>query len=107
PRPDSLSPAEKILFGAVLVAGGAAAIVVVVAAAEVVVPVAIATAELVEVGTATAVAYYYANAIVVNEVGLFAAGLIIGCEGDVAGLLRALATDPVQAAQLLAEVYVL
>jgi hypothetical protein len=89
------------------VAGAAAAIVVVAAAGEVIVPIVIAAVESAGAAATGAAAFYYANAIVVNEVGLFAAGLIIGCEGDVPGLLRAIANDPVQAAQILAEVYIL
>jgi hypothetical protein len=107
PPQEPLSTAEKVLLGAFLVAGAAAAIVVVVAAAEVIIPVAIAAVEVAEGSALAATAFYYGNAIAVNEIGLFAAGLIIGCSGDVPGLLRAIANDPMQAAQLLAEVYVL
>ncbi len=107
PPSEPLPTGEKILLGVFLVAGAAAAIVVVAMAAEAVIPVVIASIEAAGAGAASANAFYYANAIAVNEIGLFAAGLIIGCDGDVAGLLRAIASDPAQAAQILAEVYIL
>lgn len=104
PPREPLSTAEKIFLGAFLLAGAAAAIVALVAAGEVVIPIVIAS-----VGDAAtaAVVYYLTNAIVVNEIGLFATGLLIACEGNVIGLLRATADDPVQAAQLFAELYIL
>ena len=107
PPTEPLLTGEKIFLGVLLVAGAAAAIVVVAAAGEVIVPIVIAAVESAGAAATGAAAFYYANAIVVNEVGLFAAGLIIGCEGDVPGLLRAIANDPGQAAQILAEVYIL
>lgn len=51
--------------------------------------------------------FYLSNAIAVNEIGLFAVGTIISVEGDVAGLLEAMANDPLAAAQILMEVWVL
>ena len=107
PPTEPLLTGEKIFLGVLLVAGAAAAIVVVAAAGEVIVPIVIAAVESAGAAATGAAAFYYANAIVVNEVGLFAAPLIIGCEGDVPGLLRAIANDPGQAAQILAEVYIL
>ena len=94
PPTEPLSTGEKIFLGVLLVAGAAAAIVVVAAAGEVIVPIVIAAVESAGAAATGAAAFYYANAIVVNEVGLFTAGLIIGCEGDVPGLLRAIANDP-------------
>jgi hypothetical protein len=108
PPEEPLSFGEKVLLGAFLVVGTAAAIALVVVAAEaVVVPVAIAAVEAAGAAGTSALAVYYANAIAVNEIGLFAAGLVIGCEGDVVGLVRSLADNPAQAATILAEVYVL
>jgi hypothetical protein len=107
PPTEPLSTAEKVVIGLFLVAGAAVAIVVVVAAAEVVIPAAIAAVEAAGAGAASAIAFYYANAIVVNEIGLFAAGVIISCEGDIGGLLRTMVDDPLQAAVMLAEVYML
>lgn len=104
---EPLTTAEKILIGALVVAGAAVAVAVIVVAGEVVIPIVIAEAELAGSAAAGAWAYYFANAIVINEVGVFAAGLIIGCEGDVPGLLKAMANDPLLAAQILAEVYIL
>jgi Domain of unknown function (DUF4157) len=104
PPREPLSTAEKIALGAFLLLGAAAVIAATIVAGEIIIPVVIAS-----VGDAAtaALAYYFANAIVVNEIGIFATGLILACNGDVAGLLRAIANDPVQAAQLLAEVYIL
>ena len=104
PPREPLSTGEKILIGAFLLVGAAVVVVAAIAAAEVVIPVIITAA----VDAAQAgLAFYLTNAIVVNEIGVFAAGLLLSCEGDVPGLLRALANDPLQAAQILAEVYIL
>ncbi|WP_116132692.1 DUF4157 domain-containing protein [Tropicimonas sp. IMCC34043] len=51
--------------------------------------------------------FYLQNAIAVNEIGLFAVGTVISVEGDVVGLLETIATDPVAAAQILMEVWIL
>jgi hypothetical protein len=111
PPDEPLSPLERVLIGALLVAGAtvAAAVLVVgaVALAEAAIPVVIAAVEAGGAAAMSATAFYYANAIVINEIGLFAAGVLISCEGDVAGLLRALATDPAQALVMLAEIYIL
>ncbi|HEV2275906.1 MAG TPA: DUF4157 domain-containing protein [Acidobacteriaceae bacterium] len=104
PPQEPLSTAEKIVLGAFLLLGAAAVVAATIVAGEVIIPVVIAS---VGEGAQAALAFYLANAIVVNEIGVFAAGLILSCDGDVPGLLRALANDPVQAAQLLAEVYIL
>jgi hypothetical protein len=96
-----------------LVGAAAAGIAVTIVAGEVVVPAIIASVEgsavVASVGEAAlnAYAFYLGNAIVVNEIGLFAAGLIIACDGDVVGLVKAIANDPVQAVPILAEVYIL
>jgi hypothetical protein len=102
PPKEPLSTGEKIFLGALLLVGVALAATAVIAIGAEVLPVVIAAAG--EAATAS-IAFYLGNAIVVNEVGLFAAGLLIACEGNVGGLLRALADDPTQAAALLAEVY--
>ncbi len=58
------------------------------------------------VGGAT-LTFYLQNAIAVNEIGIFVAGLLISIEGDVPGFLRAMAKDPIVAAQILMEVWIL
>jgi hypothetical protein len=107
PPPEPLSTGDKIILTIFFVAGAALAIGVTIAASEVVIPAAIAALTTAEGAALSGWAFYAANAIVINDVGLFTAGLLLACEGDVAGLLRAMATDPAQAAQILAEVYVL
>jgi hypothetical protein len=104
PPQEPLSTGEKIFLGALLLLGAAAAATAIIVAGAEILPVVIAA---VGEGLTAGTAFYYANAIVVNEVGLFAAGLVMACEGNVAGLLRAMASDPIQAAVILAEVYVL
>ena len=104
PPAEPLSTGEKILLGAFLVgaaAVGAAAIMV--AGAEILPVVIVAVEEQATAG----VAFYYANAILVNDIGVFTVGLVMSCEGNLPGLLRAVAKDPLQAAVLLAEVYML
>ena len=54
-----------------------------------------------------ALVFYLHNPILVNEIGLFTAGLILSVEGDVPGLLKACAEDPAQAAQIFMEVWVI
>ena len=104
PPREPLSTGEKILLGLFLLAGAAVVGAAVIVAGEVVIPVVIASvSELAEAG----LAYYLTNAIVVNEIGVFAAGVLLSCEGDVGGLLRAIAEDPAQGALLLAEIYML
>jgi hypothetical protein len=113
PPKEPLSTGEKILLGALLIGAAAAGIAVTIAAAEVVVPAVIAAVEGsgVVAGAGGAVqaayAYYLANAIAVNEIRLFVAGLLLACEGDVVKLLKAIAADPAQAVPILAEVYIL
>jgi hypothetical protein len=100
PPPEPLSTGTKILLGAFL---GIAALVVlaaVVYTGGAILPVVLAS--VTQLGTG-AWAFYLANAIVVDEIGVFAAGVVISCEGDVAGLLRAIANDPIQAVPLLAQ----
>jgi hypothetical protein len=98
-----LSTAEKILIGAFLYAAALAAAVVIVVVGAEIGPVIISS--VTQAATAGWV-FYLANAIVVNEIGLFAIGLLFSCAGNVSGLLRAIADDPTQGAALLAEVYV-
>jgi hypothetical protein len=104
PPKESLSKAEAILLTGFLVVAAGAAIAATIAAAEVVVPIVIAN---VSAGATAAGAFYFANAIAVNEIGLFAAGLFFSCGGDVVGLLQAIKEDPAQGALILAEVYIL
>ncbi len=51
--------------------------------------------------------FYLANTIAVNEIGLFAVGLLISSEGDVPGLLKAMEANPLVAAQILAQAWIL
>jgi hypothetical protein len=102
--PEPLSTEEKILIAAflappaiVIATAGAAALIAV--GAEVI-PVVIAG---VGEGYAAGTAFYFANALAVNDIGLFTAGLVIACEGDVAGLLRAIAENPIQGVALFLE----
>jgi hypothetical protein len=97
-----LSTAEKILIGAFLVTAGAVAATAVGVVGAELVPIVIAS--IGESATA-AYAFYLANAIAINDIGLFAAGVLMACEGNVVGLLKAIADDPTQAIPLLAEVY--
>ncbi len=107
PPSEPLSTGEKILLAGLLVAGAAAGIAAIVVAGEVIIPAAITALSTAEGAAVTAWAFYAANAITINEIGLFAAGLVLSCDGDIAGLLRAIANDPVQGLQILAEVYIL
>ena len=104
PPNEPLTTGEKIFLGALLVGAAAVAVAAVIVAGAEILPIVIAGVG--EASTST-MAFYFANAIVVNDVGLFVAGLLMACEGDVGGLLRAMANDPTQAAALLAEVYIL
>lgn len=111
PPVEPLTLAEKLLIAAfvataavAVVAGGA---VIIVAAAEIAVPVIISAASSAAAAGTAGAAFYYANAIAVNEIGLFAAGIILSCDGDVVGLARAIAEDPVQALPILAEGFML
>ena len=79
--------------GAAILAEGAAAVSIVIAS--------LSDAAM------TGAAYYLGNAIVVNEIGVFTAGVLMACEGDVAGLLRAIASGDPQALLILAEAYIL
>jgi Domain of unknown function (DUF4157) len=99
-----LSTGEKILLAAFLVTAAVVVGAAIVIAGAEIVPVVIAS-----VGDAAIASYafYLTNAIVVNEIGLFAAGLILSCEGNIAGLLQAIASDPAQATQFLIQVYIL
>ncbi len=104
PPAEPLSTGEQILLGAFLVTAAAVGVaVLVVAGAEVVPAVIAAVGEQALAG----VAFYYSNAVVVNEIGIFAVGLIISCEGNVQGLLQTIAKDPTQAIPLLYEVVML
>ena len=104
PPAEPLSTGEKILLGAFLVAAAAAGVVVIAVAGAEILPVAIVA--IGEEATAGA-AFYYANAFAVNQIGLFTVGVILSCEGNLPGLLKAIADDPVQAVPLLAEVLML
>jgi hypothetical protein len=53
----------------------------------------------------SALNFYLHNPILVNEIGLFTAGLILSVEGDVPGLLKACAEDPLQAGQIFLEIW--
>jgi hypothetical protein len=97
-----LSTAEKILIGAFLFTVALAVAVAIVVVGAEIGPVVISS--ITQAATAGWV-FYLANAIVVNEIGLFTIGLLFACEGNVAGLLRAIADDPTQGAALLAEIY--
>ncbi|WP_218651769.1 DUF4157 domain-containing protein [Nostoc sp. C052] len=104
PPKEPLPAGAKILLGAFLVVGSGLAIAAVAVTAEAIIPIVIAS--IVETGT-TGYAFYLANAFAVNEIGLFTAGLLMSCEGNVLGLLHAITTDPEQAIKILAEVYIL
>lgn len=102
-----LSFAEKVLIGVfagVAVAAVAGAVIV---AGAALIPVVIAGAEMVGAAAMEATAFYYANALVVNEIGLFATGVLLSCEGNLPALLTALRDDPAQLVQMLAEIYIL
>ena len=55
----------------------------------------------------SALVFYLHNPILVNQIGLFTTELILSVEGDVPGLLKACAEDPVQAAQIFMQIWVL
>lgn len=104
PPKEELSLAEEILLGAFIVLGAGAAATLIVVAGEAIIPVVVASATQAATG---AWVFYLGNAIAVNEIGLFAAGLFIACEGNVAGLVQAMKDDPAQAISLLAQAYIL
>ena len=102
-----LTFAEKVLvgiFAGVAVTAGVAATIAIGAVA---IPVLIAGVELAGAAAAGATAFYFANAIAVNEIGLFAAGVLLSCEGDLLELVRGFREHPAQILQMLAEIYVL
>jgi Domain of unknown function (DUF4157) len=104
PPKEELSTGEKILLGAFIFLGAAAAAAVIIVAGEVIIPIVVSS--VVEAGT-TAWVFYLANAIAVNEIGVFAIGLVLACEGNIVGLAKAMVDDPAQAAVLLAQIYIL
>jgi hypothetical protein len=107
PPKEPLSTAAQVILSALVVAGAAIAVAATIEAIPVLI--AGASAGAVAVGEAATAGwvFYLSNAIVVNEIGLFAAGVLISCEGDVPGLLRAMASDPALAANMAFEVLVL
>ena len=104
PPKEPLPTGAQILLGSFIVLGAGLAVATTVVAAEAVIPIVVTS--IAEAGVAS-YGFYLANPFVVNEVGLFAAGLLMVCEGNIAGLLQAMATNPEQAATILAQTYIL
>lgn len=103
-----LLPFVPFLKAVIFTAGGVVAVAILLPiAAEVAVPALISEAGIAAEAVESALAAYYANALVVNEIGVFAVGMILSCEGDVAGLLDAAARDPRLLLQILTDVYLL
>ena len=107
PSAEPLSTGEKIVLSLFLVAGAVGVAAAAIAVGAELLPVVIAGVVSAEEAATASAAFYYANAVVVNEIGLFAAGVLISCDGNVAGLLKAVADDPAQALPLFYEIMIL